>query len=241
MSKRALYIKPQYLLRKHLGDYWTLTSENKHEVLDQTTAEFMTRIEKGLDIADLNENEMPLLSRVNDLGYVEIRDAESVPPLTAQPFWELVGYKWQTLTAQNHHLTYNLLCDTDLLDVLNRVKGLVAPTIGEPSADCRLVVFITDSLKRARVINNRPTLILVANRLNISAGPVLFPWSSSGTLSRLQGGLEYVDAVQYKLTVDLVAMQDAWLASVIIKTVLALDLKFVGHKNNYNLLTHVVS
>lgn len=237
MSKRALYIKPQYQLRKHLGDYWTLTSEVSHEVLDHATAEFLERLAHGLDLADVVEIDMPVLSRVNDLGYVEIRDLDTALTVSAKPFWELVGYKWQAMTAQKNYLSYSITADVGCHESAQSITELIKNMVGEPTQSGKVNLFITDSAKKIHA-TSVPTLVIIINRLLVSVGPMVYPWTSQETIDELQGGLSYMAIVGYTLTPDLVAMQNAWIAASVIKTLSNVDLSFIGKRITFNLVTY---
>lgn len=224
-------------MRNHLGGYWTLTSELRHEVIDQTTAKFLERLIDGLSIDELTELDMPMLTRLNDQGVVETRQ-DGVANDPSKPFWELAGYSWQTITAQTKHIRYGFTFDAECKSTALAILDLVSETIGKPpEPNPNVIIHVTFSAKSVKACE-APILLLVCDRLKVSAGPVLFPWSSSKAVDKVRGGESYVDKVDYKLTPALAHMQVSWLAAAALQVLQGLRLRYVQSIVEFNVMTH---
>ena len=221
-------LRPQWILRQSSpAGKWTLTSDDAHLEVTPAQGLLLQKLTAGAEVQDLTDDEFGVLEDLSNRGFLT---AEAHPDA---PAWELSGANFHSVTEQFKHNTFNLIdltnnrVGTDTSLVLTR-SGMI-----EDPVKPRLTIVVVDSFQK---IPNLPGNVLpvVCNRMRVTIGPMVFPWSPS-LGERVLKSEHYLPEPNYILPYAFDLLQRAWIAASILQFVGSSRLRYVGNFVEYNM------
>ena len=222
-------LKPQWLLKTTGCGEPLLVSENFKHVEPLERQAFLERLATGIDVADLDDDEMELVEGYNTRGLLAI---DAHPSMAG---WELHGQAWANVQEQLKHVTYNYI---DLTK--NGVGKLVADGLEEngmfPADDAKLTLVFADSYLDLPDLGDKTYLPVICNRMRLWLGPMSFPWTKLNVREFVRLNESYMDKANYNLPQAFHNLQVAWLTTALLQAVALSHSRYVGSFVELNML-----
>jgi hypothetical protein len=222
-------LKPQWLLKSTGVGEALLVSENVKHVEPLDRQKFLDRLVVGIDVTDLDDDEMELLEAYNARGFL------AFDPHPSMAGWELHGAAWADVQEQLKHVTYNFI---DLTK--NSVGQLVADGLEEngmyPADDAKLTLVFADSYLDLPDMPGKTYLPVICNRMRLWLGPMCFPWTKLNVRTFVRLNESYLDTANYSLPLAFHNLQVAWLITALLQLVALNHSRYVGSFVELNML-----
>lgn len=223
------YLKPQWCLRQAEleGTAPSITSENMHQPLGVEYAAILQKLVDGVEADSLDDAEFTLVEYLNERGF-----------LTTQlhpdsPAWELSGYNFHSVQEQLKHSKFSIVDLTDNMVGEGLRQALI--DAGVPSTeDAKLVIVVADSYQDIGEYPGKIVLPVVANRMRVTVGPMIFPWGQHVGAS-VRASQHYMPKPRYALPTAFDALQRAWINATVLQFLGGMQLRFVRNFVEYNM------
>lgn len=203
-------LKPQWVFALGQDGACTLTSEAHHQAFTSDYTAVLQKLVQGIDTDALDDAEFTLVELLNEGGFL------TVNPHPHAPIWELCGANFQSIQEQFKHLKINLVDMTEN-KVGTDVFALMTEMLGPQSdiAAGHVTLVFADSyqklVKAEHVAPSGSTIPVICNRMRLTIGPVLFPWSRDiGEETR--NNVAYMSEPSYQLPEAFQTLQRGWAA-----------------------------
>lgn len=222
-----IYLKPQWALREHADGHWTLTSENSHQPIRSDYVPVLQRLAAGVDPATLDDEQFDQTVYLNEQGFVcNDKSADA-------PAWELCGAHWHSVQEQLKHNTFAVY-DTTSNGVGSTLRTtLIAAGMQECLDTPRLTIAVGSSFQTLPAHSGN-VLPVICNRMRITVGPMVFPWSPSISETVLASE-RYMPEPAYTLPPAFDALQRAWIGVAVLQFVGMNKLRYVDNFVEYNM------
>lgn len=219
-------LKPQWALRQLLDGSWALTSENYHQQISQDYVEVLKKAETGIDPDSLSDAEFDQLNYLVDRGYLNMAVNDVAPA------WELSGAVFHSVQEQFKHTVFAVVDNTD-----NKVGESITNALLEAGlkqglatdADTKLVISVSDSYLTVERVKDKTVLPVVCNRMRVSLGPMVFPWSDKQVDELVRPHEHYLPKPNYKLPKAFEDLQRAWINVSILQMIGQTKLRYVDN------------
>lgn len=233
-------LKPQWRLRKSEDERWSLVSEGSTLVsVTPEQASILQKAAVGISpeafVNEITDAEFAHLGSFINRGFIDQNESGK-----DAPFWELGGAYYHSVKEQQKHLTVSVRDLTrnslgaEVLDLL--VQSGIRTEGGRQSITLLFVDSMTDIPEDLAGV----VLPIVCNRVKVTVGPFMFPWSYRDQ-KRPVPSESYAGTAAYELPVVAHALQVAWVANNVFQYVSANRLRFIRHMSELNLAKLEVS
>lgn len=227
-------LKPQWSLRQLANGQWALNSEDAF-ITDITPDQvnILRKAEIGISqdslVDDITDEEFTHLETFINRGFINQGEVGA-----DAPFWELAGAYYHSVKEQQKHLSVSCFDMTS-----NQVGSQVMDLLERSGVQTRtgrknVTLVFVDSMNDIPSSIAGVVMPVVCNRVRVTVGPLLFPWSYSDTKT-LKPNEAYMDRANYELPAAAQALQVAWVANNILQYLNANRLRFVRHIAELNM------
>lgn len=223
------FLKPQWCLRQATveGSSPSITSENMHQPLGVEYAAILQKLVEGVEADSLDDAEFTLVENLNERGFLTTQLHHD------SPAWELSGYNFHSVQEQLKHSKFSIV---DLTS--NMVgEGLRQALIDEGLStddNAKLVIVVADSYQQIHEYPGKNVLPVVANRMRVTIGPMIFPWGQHAGDSVRQSE-HYMPEPNYGLPAAFDALQRAWINASVLQFLGGMQLRYVLNFVEYNM------
>lgn len=224
----TLTLKPQWSFRSVAGGH-ALTSELVHHPIAPEYAAILQALVQGVDPDTLNDEDFTRIEDLNARGFLNVDTQPDAPA------WELCGANFNSVQEQFKHVTFKIL-DLTANTVGASVRELLLQSgMIENTEKPAITLVFTDSYQKLPTCEGT-VLPIVCNRMRVSLGPLMFPWTPSVRESVLKSE-SYLPEPRYSLPAVFDALQRTWIATQIVQFVAQSKLRFVRRFVEYNMAT----
>ena len=223
------YLKPQWALRDAGADgNVAVTSENMHYPLDGKYAAILKQLVQGVDALDLDDAEFDLVEQLNERGFLTTQ----LDPCA--PAWELSGYNFHSVQEQLKHTKFKVDDRTHNGVGESLRQSLIEAGATEEVDEPNIIIAVVNSYLDLEEHKGKNVLPVVANRMRVTIGPMIFPWGEH-VADSVRKSEHYMPMPNYILPSQFDALQRAWINASVLQFFGGMQLRYVRNFVEYNM------